>query len=160
MAPGKSEIRIRSFEPGDETAFRALNEEWISKYFGMEEMDYATLSDPAGKILRPGGRIFMALFGDRPVGTCALLPIEPGAFEVVKMAVREDQRGRGIGRKLLVHAIEEARAISARRLYLETSKKLPNAIHLYESAGFRHLPPERVKPSPYARAEVFMEMLL
>src|SRR2546429_475518 len=140
MAPGKSEIRIRSFEPGDETAFRDLNEEWIAKYFGMEEMDHATLSDPTGKILRPGGRIFMALSDDRPVGTCALLPIETGVFEVVKMAVQENQRGRGIGRKLLVHAIEQARALAARRLYLETSKKLPNAVHLYESVGFRHLP--------------------
>jgi len=37
---------------------------------------------------------------------------------------------------------------------------LANAIHLYESVGFRHLPPDRVTPSPYARSNVQMEMLL
>jgi GNAT superfamily N-acetyltransferase len=60
----------------------------------------------------------------------------------------------------MLYAIDRARSNGAKRLYLETSKKLPNAIHLYETVGFCHLPPERVKPSPYARAEVFMEMLL
>jgi putative acetyltransferase len=48
-----------------------------------------------------------------------------------------------------------ARALGATKLTLATNSKLPNAIHLYESLGFRHLPPE---PSPYARANVFMEM--
>ena len=45
-----------------------------------------------------------------------------------------------------------------RRLYLETNRKLALAIRLYESVGFRHLPPERVVPSPYARANVYMEL--
>jgi putative acetyltransferase len=34
------------------------------------------------------------------------------------------------------------------------------AIRLYESLGFRHLPPERVVPSVYARADVYMELWL
>ena len=37
---------------------------------------------------------------------------------------------------------------------------LANAVHLYESVGFKHLPPERVGPSPYARADVHMEMIV
>ena len=56
--------------------------------------------------------------------------------------------------------IAQAKVLGATRLYLETGTKLTNAIHLYESLGFRHLPPERVVPSPYARANVFMEKLL
>jgi hypothetical protein len=48
----------------------------------------------------------------------------------------------------------------ATRLYLETNSKLQNAIHVYESLGFTHLPAESVKPSPYARANVYMEMWL
>jgi hypothetical protein len=58
------------------------------------------------------------------------------------------------------HVIGAARASGARRLYLETNRKLANAIHVYESLGFRHLPPERVVPSPYARANVYMELLV
>jgi len=80
-----------------------------------------------------------------------------GGFEIGKMAVAEDCRGRGVGRKLLAHVIERARQAGAKRLYLETSRKLPSAVHLYESQGFTHMPgPSR--PSPYARSEVYMEM--
>jgi len=159
--PGKpASLRIRAFEPADADAFRRLNEEWIAWHFGMEERDRLVLGDPVGRVLSSGGRIFFAVSGDETIGCCALLALEPGVFEVAKMAVSESRRGNGVGRKLLEHAIAEARALGARRLYLETNRKLHNAIHLYESAGFRHLPPERVKPSPYARADVFMEMLL
>jgi hypothetical protein len=45
-------------------------------------------------------------------------------------------------------------------LYLETNTKLQNAIRIYEAVGFRHLPAEQVKPSPYTRANVYMEMTL
>jgi putative acetyltransferase len=153
-------IRIRPFQPGDEKAFRQLNEEWIAKHFSIEEADRATLGDPAGKILKPGGHIFIAVSGDEPIGCCALVVMEPGVFELAKMAVTERCQGRGIGRKVLEYTVAQARALGARGLYLQTSSKLPNAIHLYESIGFRHLPPERVKPSLYVRSDVQMEMHL
>ena len=84
----------------------------------------------------------------------------PGEYEVAKMAVTESCRRSGIGRQLLEKAIAEACALGAHRLYLETNRKLASAIRLYESLGFRHLPPERVVPSAYARANVYMELFL
>jgi GNAT superfamily N-acetyltransferase len=86
--------------------------------------------------------------------------MSPGEFEVAKMAVTESMRRSGIGRQLLEKAITEARALGAHRLYLETNKTLVGAIRLYESVGFRHLPSERVIPSAYARADVYMELHL
>ena len=65
----------------------------------------------------------------------------------------------GIGRKLLEHVIHCARTQCIRRLYLETNSSLRNAIHLYQSVGFRHLAPEKIQPSPYARADVYMELI-
>ncbi len=50
----------------DATAFRTLNEEWITRYFTLEKMDRETLGDPEGKILKNGGHILMAL--SRPSG--------------------------------------------------------------------------------------------
>ena len=155
---GLSEFLIRPFQPGDEVAFRELNEAWIAKYFIVEEADRKILNDPVHNILRLGGYIFMAMGGDLAVGCCALLSMEPNGFELAKMAVSENLRGRGIGRKLLGYAIAEARKLGASRLYLETNRKLANAIHLYESVGFEHVSPDQVIPSPYARANVFMEM--
>jgi GNAT superfamily N-acetyltransferase len=153
-------LTIREFSQGDETAFRSLNEEWITRYFRMEPKDEASFADPQGTILSRGGRILFAVKDDRPVGCCALLAISPGNFEVAKMAVAESVRGCGIGRRLLETVIAEARAAGAHRLYLETNSKLTPAIRLYESVGFRHLPADRVVPSPYSRADVYMELIL
>jgi putative acetyltransferase len=153
-------IHVRPFRDGDQDAFRSLNEAWIAKYFMIEEHDREVLNDPVGHIIGAGGQIFMAVANDRPVGCCALIPMGTGVFELAKMAVKEDLRGYGIGRKVLEYAIGYARKTVAGRLYLETNRKLANAIHLYESVGFEHVSPDQVIPSPYARANVFMEMKL
>jgi GNAT superfamily N-acetyltransferase len=151
---------VRNFQPGDEEAFRVLNEAWIERYFRLEERDRQTLNDPYSSVLAPGGQIFMAIRNGAAVGCCALHALGDGNWEIAKMAVAETERGRGVGRRLLEYAIDYAKARSSRRLYIETNSLLRNAIHLYESVGFRHVPPERTQPSPYARADVFMEMML
>ena len=159
ITPG-IEVAIRELQPGDEAAFRRLNEEWITRYFAIEPEEEAVLADPRKTILERGGRIFLAVRDGQPVGCCALRAIAPGEFEVAKMGVTESCQRAGIGRQLLEKVIAEARVLGAHRLYLETNRKLAAAIRLYESLGFRHLPPERIVPSPYERANVYMELLL
>lgn len=153
-------VQFRPFEPGDETVFRELNEAWIARYFVVEEKDREVLNDPVTHILNAGGALLMAVQDGVTIGTCALLAMDEGSFEVAKMTVAEQYRGLGIGKRLLARAIEYARELGAKRLYLETNSQLQNAIHVYESLGFRHLPPDRVHPSPYARANVYMELVL
>jgi putative acetyltransferase len=154
-------IEIRSLRPGDDaTAFRTLNEEWITRDFVLEQNDIETLSNPEASVLGKGGHIFMAYAGVEPVGCVALIPMDDGVFELSKMAVSPQCRGRGIGRRLLEHAIAQARTIGASSLFLGSSTKLPNAVHLYESVGFRHIDPEKLPPVPYQRADVFMRMPL
>jgi GNAT superfamily N-acetyltransferase len=154
-----SDIEFRLFQPRDAEAFRELNEAWIARYFRLEEQDRVQLGDPEN-ILRNGGQIVIAVAGEERVGCCALIFVKPGVFEVAKMAVSERYRGHGIGRKLLEYTIAQAKLMGAHTLELASNTKLANAVHLYESVGFRHLPPEQVEPSPYARANVFMEMHL
>jgi putative acetyltransferase len=155
-----SEIAFRLFQPGDAEAFRKLNEAWISRYFLLEEQDRIQLGNPESNILQPGGQIVMAVVGEERIGCCALIFLKPGVFELAKMAISERYRGHGIGRKLLEYTIAQAKMLGAHTLELASNTKLANAVHLYESAGFHHLPPERVEPSPYTRANVFMEMHL
>ena len=76
------------------------------------------------------------------------------------MAISPHLRGQGIGRRLLQHAIGQGKLIGAKSLFLGSSTKLPTAVHLYESVGFRHVQPETLPPVPYTRANVFMEMAL
>jgi putative acetyltransferase len=152
-------VELRPYRAGDGEAFRVLNEAWIEKHFGLEAKDRETLNDPEHKILAKGGHIFMAVNGDTAVGCCALLLLRPAVYEVAKMTVAESQRGRGLGRKMLAYTIAQGKALGATSLYLETNDTLHDAIHLYEELGFRHLPAERVTPSPYARANVYMELV-
>jgi putative acetyltransferase len=163
-----AEVRIRRFQPGDAEAFCALNEAWIEKHFTLEEKDRKTLRQPEESILNAGGEILIAVADGEVVGCCALAPVpESGVhdggfieFEVAKMAVREDQQRRGIGRWLLAETIEAARQKGAQRLYLESNSKLGPALAIYERAGFQHLPPGRRRTTPYQRADVQMELVL
>lgn len=159
MTP-QTTVKIREFMPGDEGIFRRLNEEWITRYFAIEPKDEASFSDPQRSILDGGGRIFFAVRQGEVVGCCALLARSAREFEVAKMAVSESCRREGIARHLLETVIAEAHASGATRLYLETNKKLLPAIRLYQSLGFQHLRPERIIASPYARADVYMELCL
>lgn len=151
---------LRAYVAGsaDAAAFRALNVEWIALHFALEAKDVTTLGDPEGTILRKGGRILVAeAAGGAVVGCVALIPMGGEVVELSKMAVAPEMRGRGLGRRLLEGAVAEARAMGARRMFLGSNTKLADAVHLYESAGFRHVERERLPEMPYTRANVFME---
>src|SRR5467141_2900487 len=160
QSPPVAEVGIRAFQPGDAAAFRRLNEEWITRFFRIEPQDELVFADPEGTILDPGGRIFFATAGERCVGCCALIRTGDKEFEVAKTAVEPSYQGAGIGRRLLHAAIDEGRNAGAQRLYLETNHVLTPAIRLYESVGFKHIDANRIIPSPYERADVYMELIL
>lgn len=144
----------------DADAFRALNEEWIAKWFRLEEKDIATLSDPQGKIIANGGQVYVAAEGERVLGAGALILFGEGIYELSKMAVAPETRGRGVGRTLILYVLDQARALGAHTVFLGSSKRLQNAVHLYESVGFRHVPPSELPEMKYDRADVFMKMEL
>ena len=155
------QLHIRSLAHGDDsTAFRTLNEEWITRHFTLEAKDRETLGDPERTILAKGGRVYVADLAGETVGCVALIPMGSRVYELSKMAVAPEIRGQGIGRRLLLHAVAEARRLGAASLFLGSSTKLANAVHLYESVGFRHVAPEHLPHLAYARADVFMEMPL
>ena len=154
-------VHIRSLQRGqDTTAFRTLNEEWISRFFALEPTDRATLGDPDTHIFALGGYILMASVDGVDVGTVALIPFGHATYELSKMAVSRHLRGLGIGRQLIEHTIAFARSIGARSLFLGSSTRLVNAVHLYESVGFQHVPPASLPGIHYSRADVFMSMTL
>ena len=159
MTTTTTELTMRPMATdADAEAFRRLNEEWISKLFRIEEKDAATLGDPRGKIVATGGQVYVASDGHRVVGTAALIRFGDGIYELSKMAVAPETRGQGVGRKLLGYMLEQARNLGARTVFLGSSTKLKNAVHLYESLGFRHVLPSELPEMKYARADVFMKI--
>jgi GNAT superfamily N-acetyltransferase len=138
-------------------AFAELNREWIEQFFRMESSDSDMLDDP-GRVLAGGGQIFFALYRAEAVGTAAAVRVSPAVFELAKMAVRPSYQGQGIGERLARAVIDYARTAGARQLFLETNSRLGPAIRLYERVGFSRATPPH--PSPYARADVYMELRL
>jgi GNAT superfamily N-acetyltransferase len=149
-------VRIVPYDPAradHRAAFRDLNIAWIERYFVVEPRDRHELDDPEGHVLATGGRIFMAEAGDAVLGTCALLPMGDDAWELAKMAVREDARGRGVGRMLGESVIAAARESGAARVELLSNRRLAPAIALYRRLGFVEAP---MHPTEYARANIRM----
>jgi putative acetyltransferase len=148
-------IEIVEFAPEHAVAFRTLNEAWISKYFTLEAKDREVLEDPQGKIIDPGGRIFMAFKDAEPVGCVALIRMADGGYEVAKMTVLETLRGSGLGRVLMQRCIDAGAQDRAPRLYLETNSSLAPALGLYRAMGFVDV----VNPTPggYVRGDTWME---
>ena len=121
-------------------AFRAINAAWIADMFVLEPHDEHVLSHPREAIVDRGGIILFAATPEGAVvGTGALMPTAPGAFELTKMGVLAAARGTGAGALLLAALIDRAHALPGLdTLYLLTSRKCAAAIHLYERAGFVH----------------------
>ena len=133
--------QIVPFRPDHAAAWAALNEAWLAEGgFTVEAKDRKVIDDPQGAILDRGGRIFMAERDGQTIGCCALMAMDDGGYEVAKMTVSPAARQAG-----------------APRLYLETSSSLKPAGALYRGFGFVDLPP---RPSPYVRADVWMEKRL
>jgi putative acetyltransferase len=151
-------IIVRDFRPGDEATFRDINLEWIERFFSVEDKDRETLNNPQKYFLDPGGAIFIAEDSGNPVGAVALIVMGGGSVELSKMGVRPAAQGQGVGRMLVAAAVNRAREMGMRRVYIETNSILAPAIKLYREAGFAPLK-ERV-PTPYARADVQLERLL
>lgn len=149
-------LKIVPFEIKYKNDFKSLNVSWIEKYWTMEEGDYKSLNNPEEYILQPGGSIAIALYNDRPVGTCALIKLKDGEYELAKMAVDESTQGLGIGYQLGLHIIEAAKELGAHRLYLGSNTVLESALHLYRKLGFQVLE-EAV--SPYERCNIEMELI-
>ena len=151
-------LAVRSFRSGDEAAFRDINLEWIERYFAVEAKDREVLGNPHKYILDPGGAILLAVEGERPVGVVSLVVLGEGAVELAKMGVRPEAQGKGAGRMLVAAAISAARDMGMKRVYIETNSSLAPALKLYRDAGFQPL--KAAIPSPYARADVQLELWL
>ncbi|VXC00701.1 GNAT family N-acetyltransferase [Pseudoclavibacter sp. 8L] len=145
-------------DEADAVAFRTLNEAWITEHFALEDADRAVLADPQRAIVDQGGTVLIAHAGEQRVGCVALLRVGDGLAELVKMSVAPEARGSGIGRMLMTAAIDHAREQGLTKLMLESNKSLTPAVRLYESVGFRHVPASAHAPTPYSRADVFMDL--
>jgi putative acetyltransferase len=122
----------------------------------MEPSNEEQLADPQGYFLGHGGQIFVALHGDKVVGTCAVVPHGVKRWEIAKLAVSSEFRGQGIARRLVERSLGHAQEQGAHQVFLVSNSQLHSALRLYESFGFKHGAPPEVKE--YENQDVYMEL--
>jgi ribosomal protein S18 acetylase RimI-like enzyme len=157
----KEAIQIRPYDAGDQAFFEQLYRGWFRDYFHIEPepIDEYVLTQPQQSILEHGGCILIALYAGRKAGTVALKNSGQQTFELTKMGVGKEFRGRGLGRALGEAAIKKARMLGARKIVLYTHSSLETALDLYKKLGFSQT---LLEPGIYshARCDLKMELTL
>ena len=92
------------------------------------------------KLVREGVHFFI-LRADGEPAACGGVQFYDGWGELKRMYVRPGLRKRGLGRAILVHLENHAREAGSSVLRLETGIHQPEAIGLYQSVGFKRIPP-------------------
>ena len=150
-------VRVVDYDPRWRADFARLNVEWLERWFTVEPADREMLDDPEAQILATGGRVLFAIDDtEQALGTVALLRYDDGTVELTKMCVDPEARGAGIGRKLVVRALEAFAEMGGGELFLESNSRLQPALKLYESVGFSHRPAPRPGTHYPDRADVYM----
>jgi GNAT superfamily N-acetyltransferase len=84
----------------------------------------------------------LVLDGDLPVATAAVRPShsEPETeWEVKRVYVADDYRGRGLSKELMLDLQDRARAAGIRTMILQTGALQPAAHGLYETLGYERI---------------------
>ena len=152
------EIKFREFTAKDSEQFKALNIEWLKKYFEVEPIDERVLSNPRSEILDSGGFIFMAEIKEEVIGTFAFIKKRNQIYEFSKMAIDPKFRNKGYGNILMQFAISFAKKCHWNKIILYSNTILKNSIHLYFKYGFIEVPMEA--DVIYSRGNIKMELIL
>jgi len=83
--------------------------------------------------------LFLATLDDQPVAACGVKPFQPGICELKRLYCTPAGRGHGLGLKLSQAAIEAARGIGYKKMYLDTDHGLTHANAIYERLGFKDI---------------------
>jgi putative acetyltransferase len=141
MLEAATGVTIRRFDilaPATRTLIEALNSELSSRYPEAGATHFRL--DPE-EVADGRGAFLVASRAGKLVGCGAVRRIEARTGEIKRMYVSPEERGRGVGRGLLAALEAEARALGIVRLLLETGLRQPEAIALYERAGFSRVAP-------------------
>jgi ribosomal protein S18 acetylase RimI-like enzyme len=136
-------LQIRPAGAADIPEVRAMLKEyveWIGLDLAFQEID-AELDGLPGDYTPPGGLLLLARMDGTPVGVAAYRRLDDQACEMKRLYVQARARGRGLSRSLVITLMTHAARAGYREMRLDTLPKMGAAQHLYESLGFRDIPP-------------------
>lgn len=103
-------------------------------------MDLLLLADPSQNIVEnylKRGDCFTAESNNQVIGVYVLLPTRPETVELVNIAVAEKHHGKGIGRLLVMNAIQTAKGRGYKTIEIGTGNSSIGQLALYQKCGFR-----------------------
>lgn len=106
----------------------------------------------------PNGCVKLALHDGEPVGCGMIHKLMPGTAEIKRVFVRQEARGLGAGRAMMVALIDQCRADGFSRIYMDTAKALTTAQKLYFALGFKSRGPYQEVPEEAQARMAFFEM--
>ena len=113
---------------------------WIGLDLAFQEID-AELDGLPGEYVPPRGALFVVPDGPRLVAMIAFRPIDDVTCEMKRLFVRPEARGRGLARRLITRALDDARALGYQEIRLDTLPMMGDAQALYLALGFADIPP-------------------
>ena len=156
MIKNISKICIQKYETKFDNDFFVLNKAWIEESWILEESDKKDLLNP-DKIIHNGGQVFFALENQKVIGTVAMINSSDDRFELAKMTVQEDFRGKGIANMLMDECLKFAKENKASEIFLISNNSLTIARNLYDKYGFKEVDLDSQK---YDRGNVKMRLTL
>jgi ribosomal protein S18 acetylase RimI-like enzyme len=103
-------------------------------------MDLLLLADPSREIVEgylDRGECFVLDREGQIIGVYVLLPTRPETVELVNIAVAETEQGKGIGKQLVMHAIQTAKQMGYKTIEVGTGNSSIGQLALYQKCGFR-----------------------
>ena len=154
MKINNSNICINEYETKFDKDFFVLNKVWIEESWILEESDKKDLLNPK-KIVDNGGQVFFAVESQSAVGTVAMIKSSECKFELAKMTVKENYRGKGIANMLMDQCLDFAKQKNAKEIFLISNDSLTIARNLYDKYGFKEVDLDSQK---YDRGNVKMTL--
>ena len=84
--------------------------------------------------------VVLAYENEKPLGCGAIKEYDANTMEVKRMYVSPELRGEGIAVKIILALESWAKELSYTKCVLETGKRQPEAIRLYEKCGYTRIP--------------------
>ena len=142
----QKELRIRNIQKLDNPHIANVIRTALEEYG--EAKPGTVYTDPTTDALfelfseTPQSAYFIAEMEGEVIGGCGIYPtlnLPAGYAELVKIYLKREFRGMGIGRQLLNKSVECAKNLGYTHLYLESFPSLKEAIHLYEKMDFKKI---------------------
>ncbi len=103
-------------------------------------MDLLLLADPSRILVEEyikRGECYVAESDGQIIGVYVLLPTRPETVELVNIAVINTRHGKGLGKQLIIDAINVAKSKGYRTIEVGTGNSSIGQIALYQKCGFR-----------------------